>query len=686
MRSFLLLLLLAASPLLHGGTADVIRTVGDLSETVYDTEPLQSDIPFAVDATITFVPGLITDRLYKLTFTDGTRHCEAHCLSHMRLAAGDRVRLSGRVHYSDTSDYNYALITNADVHAHGPVPAPFPADAAAVNRGDCLDRVVRIEGTVLDAFRDEIDADFVYLVVLSGDETIMAACRIEGIEDARIAAMHGATVSLTGLCLAAQRYAGRRRFGGEPISVNDWGDIRVLRPGTSDPFDAPDLNAEGRGLITRFDQPYRRRKVTGRVLAVWHGDRALIRTGRDTFSTVRLTGPERPQAGDSIDAVGFPSTDFFTLNLERAIWRKADFPQTSPDTPRDVSAREIFADDKGRSRIDHTFHGSLVRLSGTVHSVPRPGSGNDRLLLDCDAYTVPVDLGPAPAALAGLEPGCRMRVTGVCIAETENWRPQIPFPHIESVVLVIRTADDVTILSYPPQRIVVRALTVTAAVLLLLAAFLLWRTHMTKVSSRLRLAERTRLAVELHDSIAQNLTGVALEINAAQIAQGADEARTHLTSAAQTLKSCRRELRNCIWDLRSAALDHANLPDAIRQMLAPQIGDTQLAVRFPVPRSRFSDNSAYAVLRIIRELASNAVRHGHATSVRVAGSCEDGKVLFSVQDNGTGFDPDVAPGILQGHYGLQGIRERLETLEGGLAIASKSGKGTKVTAWIRSEC
>ena len=121
--------------------------------------------------------------------------------------------------------------------------------------------------------------------------------------DAQIAALHGATVSLTGLCSAAQRYAGRRRFGGEPISVNDWSDIRILRPGADDPFDAPDLNAEGRGYATRFDQPYRRRKVTGRVLAVWHGGRALVRAGRDTFSTVRLIGPERPQAGDFIEKV-----------------------------------------------------------------------------------------------------------------------------------------------------------------------------------------------------------------------------------------------------------------------------------------------------------------------------------------------------------------------------------------------
>ena len=126
-------------------------------------------------------------------------------------------------------------------------------------------------------------------------------------------------------------------------------------------------------------------------------------------------------------------------------------------------------------------------------------------------------------------------------------------------------------------------------------------------------------------------------------------------------------------------LEDEDVNDAIRRTLAPHVGNTELAVRFSVPRELFCDNTAHTILRIIRELAINAVQHGKATSVKVAGSIEGGKLLFSVRDNGCGFDPESAPGMAQGHFGFQGIRDRIESFEGEMSVQSAPGKGTKVT-------
>ena len=119
--------------------------------------------------------------------------------------------------------------------------------------------------------------------------------------------------------------------------------------------------------------------------------------------------------------------------------------------------------------------------------------------------------------------------------------------------------------------------------------------------------------------------------------------------------------------------------DAVRRTLAPFIDGVNLIVRFNVPRARLPDDTAHALLRIIRELVQNAIRHGHAKNIKVAG-CLDGKrLLFSVEDDGGGFDTKECPGVQQGHFGLQGIRERVNQFNGEMSIASEVGKGARVT-------
>ena len=158
--------------------------------------------------------------------------------------------------------------------------------------------------------------------------------------------------------------------------------------------------------------------------------------------------------------------------------------------------------------------------------------------------------------------------------------------------------------------------------------------------------------------------------------------RAHLGQAARTLKSCRDELRNCLWDLRNRALEEGSMDEAIRQTLAPHVAGIEVALRFNVPRERISDNTTHAILRIIRELVVNAIRHGHAKKIWIAGGIDGDRLLFSVRDDGSGFDPDTAPGFAEGHYGLVGITERVESLEGEFNIESSPGNGAKANIKI----
>ena len=118
--------------------------------------------------------------------------------------------------------------------------------------------------------------------------------------------------------------------------------------------------------------------------------------------------------------------------------------------------------------------------------------------------------------------------------------------------------------------------------------------------------------------------------------------------------------------------------EAIRRTVNQHLDGATLTVRFNVPRDRITDNTTHALLRIIRELVTNAVRHGKAHAIKVAGAIENGRLLFSVSDDGVGFDAANHPGMAQGHFGLQGIRERIRGFNGTLDIDSKPGKGTHV--------
>ena len=208
--------------------------------------------------------------------------------------------------------------------------------------------------------------------------------------------------------------------------------------------------------------------------------------------------------------------------------------------------------------------------------------------------------------------------------------------------------------------------------------------RLASFSSALKVEERTRLSVELHDTISQMLTGISLELDAARGLAENDvrEMKRHLDLASRSLTSCRNDLRNCMWDLRNQTLDDVTMDDAIRRTLAPHLSGASLAVRFAVDRELFSDTTALAILRIIRELVTNAVRHGKATSVKVAGCIENDRLMFSVTDNGCGFDPDSAPGVEKGHFGLQGVAERTERLNGELTVDSAPGRGTKALVSI----
>ena len=670
---FLSLTRLAAA----SGTNTVITDLRTLAETV--EQPHSEGRLFAItEAIVSVPPSKLSDIFAASDETGNLRVTDGHFHPTLKIRAGDRLRMSGLIIKQDNGLYNYAKATNIVILAHGIAPAPVMATASEINAGDVLDRVVRTKGRIIDVFRDEIDPRFVFFVLADGTDFVYASLYDEAPaddENRRLETLD-AVVRLTGLC-ARLRPHGIGRQIDVALSLNSPDSITIITPPPSDPFSVPMLNGHIREVQQLPGSGSLRRKVSGTVIAVWGKKTALVRVQNNTLSTIGFASDQLPSCGDFIEAVGVPETDLYTLNLSRAIWRRTSDRAAPAPRVESVPVGRLFTDKLGHTAIIQAFHGHVLRFSGKVCSLP--AIGNERLTLECDGYVLPVDFSTMPSALEGIEIGCRVEITGVCVMETENWRPQLPFPQIKGIFLVVRTPDDVRVLSRPPWWTPARLLTIIAVLAAALLALLLRNVLQTRLA-RVRLDERTRLAVELHDTIAQNLTGASFEINAGErlVSTDANASLKHFGRAARTLKSCRDELRNCIWDLRNRALEAPDMNAAIRCTLEPHITDTVLSVRFNVPRALFSDDSAHALLRIIRELTLNAIRHGEAKSVKVAGSIEDGVLSFSVRDDGSGFDPDNCPGLREGHFGLQGVRERIKKFNGEMTIESHPGAGTRI--------
>ena len=211
------------------------------------------------------------------------------------------------------------------------------------------------------------------------------------------------------------------------------------------------------------------------------------------------------------------------------------------------------------------------------------------------------------------------------------------------------------------------------------------RERLAHEYDELKIQERTRPATELHDSVAQDLNGIAMQLDAARRLARTDPNKmlVVIDATAHTLAACRAELKNCLWDLRSCTLDETNLNEAVRKAVLPHIGEARLVTDLRIVRSRISDNTTHAMLCVIRELCSNAVRHGHASEISISGYGEPSFIHFEVTDNGTGFDPLAVPGSAAGHFGLQGIRERLVPFNGTISIDSHPGGNTIISVTMR---
>jgi signal transduction histidine kinase len=239
--------------------------------------------------------------------------------------------------------------------------------------------------------------------------------------------------------------------------------------------------------------------------------------------------------------------------------------------------------------------------------------------------------------------------------------------------------------SIPPAFYQTRSSLFMSTVLLFAAAWALYRMHVRRVAAQLnvrfeeRLAERARIAQDLHDTLLQGFISTSMQLDI--VAEGVqdDACRSQLERILRRMRQVVEEGRDAVHGLRAAPagddLEHALACDA-EELRGRQAIETSVVVggqRQPLhPLIRDE------VYRIGREALANAFRHAHATRVEVELEFGAKHFRLKIRDNGRGIESRIAESGRPGHWGIPGMRERAERLDATLTLWTRVKVGTEV--------
>jgi signal transduction histidine kinase len=509
-------------------------------------------------------------------------------------------------------------------------------------------------------------------------------------------------------------------------------DFIVVQPESRPPFEAPAVKLRD---IAR----YRSTVSLGERLHV-RGLVTLQRVGQDFFlqdetGGLRVDSQQSLPAlgpGDTVEAVGFLEFINFQPVLKDAVFRRSQEPP-APVTPRAVPYEEL---------RNGQHPGELIVLRGKLlaqssRPVQRESGAFAGQRITCTiqtpdlTFTAECEVPADNTRLSSMPLGSEVELHGVATFETGD------DGKLKALNLLLPDANSVVILQTPSWFTAERLFIGFAIVCALLTGLAAWslsiakknamlsfliaerqkaerelqqahdhleervreRTEQLKVEMTARktaelefravLSERTRLARELHDTLEQALTGIALQLDTAAklFSRQPDDASQRLELARGFLRQSQLELRRSIWDLRSRELEQFDLAKALT-MSCRQIAtgiSLQVDVATTGERRRLPEIVEENLLRIGQEAMTNVVKHSGATRVVLRLDFSPRSVALEIRDNGTGL---AAGGVRTDdtrQFGLLGMSERAKRLEGRFEISGTPGDGTTVRVVIPLE-
>ena len=486
-----------------------------------------------------------------------------------------------------------------------------------------------------------------------------------------VGAIFGRTEQLQGVSLLAGRLE----------------DIVVLEP-PPDPFSLPARSIRNIYNYSAAGEVNRRIRVRGVVTARLSGAPVVMRDFttsatfryavnvlyvKDATGGVRIETEQSPDVrpGDVVEAAGFPAVTPGKPILRNAVFKVSG--GGSVPAPLNVAKGNVLTPD---------HDAELVWMEGQLLSVLTGPTERVLVLRVGDTvFDAGLDVSQASEAIDAVRPGSLLSVTGVYSYQGG------PPP---SFRLFLRSPGDVRVLAAAPWW-TLRHTAVMSAILALAAVVgAFWMRALAKRKRQQYQAvlnERTRVARELHDTVEQGLAGITLQLEAVagSLQDAPETARQSLDVARQMLRYSLEETRRSVMDLRSQALESRDLAGALESLARQMTVNTRAEahVRVTGARQRLDAAEEHHLLRIGLEALTNALKHGGATHIDIELRFAPDGTNLTVTDNGQGLESGnrAAPGA---HFGLQGVRERVDKLGGLLDIDSKPGEGTRLAVMVPS--
>jgi signal transduction histidine kinase len=620
------------------------------------------------------------------------------------LARGDEVEIEGLL---DPGGFAPKLMAR-DLRVVGrrSVPEPIPVDDERFFGGAYECCRIAVTG-VVQGFRRESDHWLLHLERAGRRFEARVPCAV--CADPANDLVDG-TLKLVGITIAAFNARGELLY--PRVVVMEPADVTIVAPPPCAPFEAPALLLAEIATFTPAPVGSHRLRTKGTVNYVFTGGFYM----QDGPTGIRVETAEGMAFAldDAVEVAGFLDRRGHAAGIHDAVVRVLGRGVAHPPleiTPADVARHFSDARLGGTSAAPGDYDGCLVSFEARVADIERTPSGG-RFLLAADGVDANVVARMDQAAfarLAAIRPDSRVRVRG--LLQIEAATPNVVWSElaINHFTVGLRSADDVVVLAAPSWWTARRLGMLAAALATVFAGSLLWVALLrrqvraqadrilhelqsrrnTAIEFQATLRERSRLAANLHDTVLQTLAGVLLQIDVCRrslLGGSGEETDGQLDVAKKMVRHAATDLRGSVWALRTQPMAGRSFAESLAAVVqhlqagtGPRVVLTTEGTPFELPKF-----VAGNLLLVIQEAVRNACNHSGATQVDVvvAHDAAARTVTATVRDDGSGFDPAAAVGPEQGHFGLQGMRERIASLGGEFSLSSTASKGTTVVARV----